>query len=512
MTELADTAAASGQFNESDAASYENSLLFYARGDKDHLGNFWAFRNIVRPTMLRAWWQEDVAARLMQFYLDFKAGKRPKIILEAPPQHGKSEQVRDFVAWLFGIDPELRVIFASYSDELGTFTNTSLQRMLVSEQYQSVFYKTYLARVGARDPAGARRTHNLIEFVGHKGSFRNTTVEGQITGFGLDIGIVDDPIKGRAESMYKSTRDKVWSWLTDDFMSRFSDKAGMIMIMTRWHVDDPAGRWLERFPEIDEIKYQAIADPDDWTVKAGYRKAGVPLFEQHKTLEFLQSYRRTLTEASWVSLYQQSPIISGGGVIPIDKLRILPSWQRHNNKDIKKSVRYIDKAGSQDEGAYTAGVLMHSMVDGTYVISHVFRGQWSARDREYKIKQYCEADKVMLKTGYEVWIEQEPGSGGKESAENTIRNLAGLKVTADKVTGKKEVRAEPFVAQCQGDNVRLVGGDWVIAFREEAELWPVGKYMDQIDAAAGAFNKLTAHPIYSLEPFQPGFVDLDRRT
>ena len=76
------------------------------------------------------------------------------------------------------------MIFASYSDELGTFTNTNLQRMFMSEAYHDVFYKTYLAGFGSRDPAGARRTHNLIEFVGHKGSFRNTTVDGQITGFG----------------------------------------------------------------------------------------------------------------------------------------------------------------------------------------------------------------------------------------------------------------------------------------------------------------------------------------
>jgi hypothetical protein len=60
------------------------------------------------------------------------------------------------------------------------------------------------------------------------------------------------------------------------------------------------------------------------------------------------------------------------------------------------------------------------------------------------------------------------------------------------VTGSKEVRAEPFVAQCQNDNVRLVAGDFTMPFIEEAEVFPAGKFKDQIDAAAGAFNKLTA--------------------
>lgn len=66
-------------------------------------------------------------------------------------------------------------------------------------------------------------------------------------------------------------------------------------------------------------------------------------------------------------------------------------------------------------------------------------------------------------------IEGEPGSGGRELAENTIRNLAGFRVHADKVTGSKRVRAEPFAAQVQAGNVFLVAGDWVNDFRDECE-------------------------------------------
>jgi len=90
-----------------------------------------------------------------------------------------------------------------------------------------------------------KRNSELLEFVdNHPGSFRNTTVNGQITGFSLDLGIIDDPMKGRAEATSLANRDKTWNWLTDDFFSRFSDHAGMVMIGTRWHVDDPIGRWL----------------------------------------------------------------------------------------------------------------------------------------------------------------------------------------------------------------------------------------------------------------------------
>ena len=111
-------------------------------------------------------------------------------------------------------------------------------------------------------------------------------------------------------------------------------------------------------------------------------------------------------------------------------------------------------------------------------------------EREKRIKAYTEADQ-RAHTNFSVWIEQEPGSGGKESAENTLRNLAGWRCYADRVTGSKRVRAEPFIAQVQGGNVWLLAGQWVQAFLDECEMWPKGKFNDQVDAAAGAFNKLT---------------------
>src|SRR5262245_18178999 len=86
-----------------------------------------------------------------------------------------------------------------------------------------------------------------------------------------------------------------------------------------------------------------------------------------------------------------------------------------------RSVRYWDKAGTADGGAYTVGVLMHKMTDGSFVIEHVARGQWSALEREGQIKSWARSDRKLIRGSYEIGIEQEPGSGGKESAEATIR-------------------------------------------------------------------------------------------
>jgi phage terminase large subunit-like protein len=279
-----------------------------------------------------------------------------------------------------------------------------------------------------------------LEYVGHRGSFRNTTVEGQITGQGLDIGIVDDPIKGRAEANNKAVRDKTWGWFTDDFFTRFSDSAGLLMIMTRWHLDDPVGRFSERFPEAKVLRYPAIAEKDET-----HRRKGEALFPQHKSLPFLIERRAAMTQASWESVYQQNPIPVGGGLFPIEQMKIVPAI---NRDEIKRSVRYWDKAGTADGGAFTVGALMHWLYDGRFVID-VRRGQWAALDREKVIKSTAEIDSQTFPSHF-IWVEQEPGSSGRESAEATIRMLAGFKVKADRVTGNKEDRAQPYAAQVQG--------------------------------------------------------------
>jgi predicted phage terminase large subunit-like protein len=450
--------------------------------------SFWAYRQFINPDMIIGWWQREIAYELHRFWLEHKAGLRPKLILQSPPQHGKSIQIIDFISWITGHDPNIKVIFASFSDRLGIRANLHLQRIYDSEKFQ----RTFKTRINERNVATLigrhLRNNQIIEFNGAEGYFRNTTVMGAVTGEGLDIGVVDDPIKGRAEASSKVVRDKTWDWLTDDFLTRFSDNGALLMIMTRWSLDDPVGRLIQRFPGMRVLRYPAIAEHDEQ-----YRRAGDALFPELKPLDFLQERRKLLTEASWESIYQQNPIVVGGGILPIEKLKVVPFFDRTK---VTATVRFWDKAGTaSDDAAYTAGVRMHSMNDGTFVVSHVVRGQWTALDREEKIKAWTEIDASEFGS-YEIYVEQEPGSGGKESAESTIRMLAGRRVYADRVTGDKVVRAEPFAAQVQGGNVGLVAGEWVTAYLDECEVFPAGKYKDQVDASSGAFSKLSARTAY----------------
>lgn len=156
--------------------------------------------------------------------------------------------------------------------------------------------------------------------------------------------------------------------------------------------------------------------------------------------------------------------------------------------DAESFVRYWDKAGTEGGGALTAGVLM-ARKDSVYYIVDVITGQWSSGKREQIISNTLRLDRA--KYGYmQTWIEQEPGSGGKESAENTIRRNPSYTIRADRPSGDKTLRAEPLAAQAEINNVKLIRGVWNDTFLDILTAFPTGKYKDPVDAASGAFNKL----------------------
>lgn len=459
---------------------YERIHLAACRDD------FYTYRKYITPGLIEGWYQAEVAEALQQFFWDWKTGESPVLVLEAPPQHGKSRQVIDFITWASGHDVDLKTIYTSYSDALGNVANTTIQRIMDSPRYKKVFPNTTLAGGAFDNTSKAKRNSDILEFVGSEGSFRNTTVRGQITGLGLGLGIIDDPIKGREEASSLLVRDKTWNWFTDDFFSRFAENAALLMIMTRWHLDDPVGRFIERYPNARVMKYSALGRVigGEWVAEEDVKSARA-LFPELKSKDFLLKRKKLLTKASWESLYQQSPIVVGGDLFPVDQFRLVKVVP----VEVRRSVRYWDKAGTEGGGARTAGVLMHQLTNGRYLVEDVITGQWSALRRELRIKQTCELDnKDRL---VETWVEQEPGSGGKESAESTIRNLAGFVAFMDRVTGKKEVRADPYAAQVQAGNVDLLIAPWNKMFIDEHEMFPNGKFKDQVDATGAAFIKLT---------------------
>ena len=431
-------------------------------------------------------------------------GEVQRLMIFAPPQHGKTELVSvRFPAFWLAHRPEDPVMLTSYAASLAHTKSRESRAVVESPAFGNLFEDI------TTDPAS--RARDQWRLAGHRGGMVAAGVGGPITGHGAALGIVDDPVENWEQAQSEVYRDKTWDWYKTTFRTRIWEHGAIVIVMTRWHEDDLCGRLLNaqagqwdvlRLPATGERQSdrdlrnqklhqaQGLDDPLD-------RGPGDALCPQRFSAEALADLQRDVGSLGWESQYMGCPTAPEGN-------RFKRAWFVVGNGPPSgydsKRIRYWDKAGTEDGGAYTAGVLMgYCRITGLFYIENVVRGQWSALEREQVIRQTAELDRSRY-GNVAVWIEQEPGSGGKESAEATVRNLAGFSVHVDRVTGSKDVRLEPFAAQAEALNVRLVRGAWNSAYVDEMCAVPAGQYRDQADATAGAFNKLAGQATLSRGP------------
>jgi predicted phage terminase large subunit-like protein len=419
-------------------------------------------------------------------------GEINRLMIFAPPQHGKSElaSVRLPAYWL-GKRPDDPVILSSYAATLAESKSRQARQITESSEYSRLFTET-LTQPDSR-------AVNHWSIAGRRGGMLAVGVGGPITGHGALLGLIDDPFENWAQAQSATIRDRVWEWYRTTFRTRIWEGGAIVLIMTRWHEDDLAGRLLQanagewtvmRLPAIAETQEERDHNERRLGLPAGQpdplgREPGQPLCPRRFSLAALEDLRRDVGSLGWAAEYQGCPTVAEGNRFKRQWFTIVDAAPA-----IADRVRYWDKAGTSGGGAYSAGVLMALTDDGQVYVEDVVRGQWSSGERNAVMKQTAQLDAARHHNTVHIWTEQEPGSGGKESAEATIRLLAGYPVHAETVTGSKEVRAEPLAAQAEAGNVRIVRGPWNASYLDEMAGFPTGAYKDQVDASSGAFNKL----------------------
>lgn len=425
------------------------------------------------------------------------AGNIKRGMIFAPPQHGKSElaSVRLPAKWL-GDHPDLPVIISSYGADLAYSKSDQVRGVIESSEYRELYGDLSPLDVPVETRRDKRAVQEWRLTPPYRGGLRAAGVGGGLSGHPGALAVIDDPFKDWAEAQSKTIRRKVYEWYQSVLRVRMWEDGAILIIMTRWNEEDLAGKILKRqahkwevlrLPAIAETqqerdennKYLGLPIHEDDPLG---RKSGEPLAPKRFSLGALKELKDDVGSLVWAAEYQGVPRAPEGN-------RFKRAWFKTVGaapRDAKR-VRYWDKGGTQDGGAFTAGVLMAFHEGFTYV-EHVVRGQWSAYEREKTIRQRAELDRERF-GDVDIYVEQEPGSGGKESAENTIRNLAGFNIYADRPTGNKDTRLEPYAAQAEAGNVWLVKGSWNEDYIEEMVSIPNGEYRDQSDASSGAFNK-----------------------
>jgi predicted phage terminase large subunit-like protein len=445
-----------------------------------------AFARYVKPNYQASHCHHILAERLEAVL----RGECLRLIVNFPRRHGKSLLVSQlFPVWALGIEPRMRIVQCGYAENLTMVHSRKARDILASEVFSELFPKVR-HNPGTAGQANVQVALQTAHEWGTKngGNYYAVGVGGGLAGRGFHIGIIDDPIRGREDALSPVKREKVFDWFKSVFYpAQDSDEirqhGAIILTMTRWDINDLAAA-VQQVNEDSEHaeKWEVLTMPaisDD----------GKALWPERWPIDKLKKIRAAIGEYEFEAQYQQRPFARDAGMFK-------RAWFDHFKDaipNINRWIRYWDKAGTAGgEGARTAGVLVGSFWEGDwerFIIVDIISGRWGSAERERVIKQTAGLDRDKFGQ-VETWVEQEPGSGGKESAENTVMNLAGFICKIERVTGSKEIRAEPFASQASVGNVFLLKADWNKSFIDEAEQFPAGRLKDQIDAAAGGFNKL----------------------
>jgi len=411
-------------------------------------------------------WQVDHLAYIRAALDQVTSGAISRLMIFCPPRHGKSAMTTiRYPVWRLAREPELTIIIGAYNQTLANRFSRQARKIAATQM--------------TLDP---ERTAVEEWLTVQGGGVRAVGVGGGITGTGAKLIMIDDPVKSREEAESAAFRDRVWDWYTDDLYTRREPGAACVLIQTRWHEDDLAGRILasDDGPNWTVVNLPALADVGDPL----HREQGAALWPDRYDVAALEQIRSVLGTYSFSALYQQRPTPPGGGMFQREWFDIVGAAPAQATR-----VRAWDRAATEKDGDYTVGLLMAKDADNVFYIEDVVRGQFSDLAAEKIIAQTAAIDAARY-ANVTTWLEQEPGSSGKVVSQITIRVLAGYNVKAERSTGDKSTRAMPFAAQCEARNVKLVKGAWNGALLEELSSFPYGAHDDQIDAGSLAFNKL----------------------
>jgi predicted phage terminase large subunit-like protein len=419
-------------------------------------------------------------------------GKLNRLMIFAPPQHGKSElvSIRLPCFWL-GNHPDLPVILTSYGGSLA-FRNSRAARSVI----ESAAYKLIFPEVQT-DPRS--RAVDRWKIHDRKGFVVAAGVGGPITGHGAGLGIIDDPIQSWAQAQSDTLRDNIWEWYQGTFRTRIWEGGRIVLIMTRWHEDDLAGRLLQDQPEEwTVLHFPAICD-DPVTELLG-RKEGDPLSPSRFSTEELLKIMSDVGPTVWTAEYQGRPAPPEGNFFDIGKVEYI----RSEPEGFDAIVRFWDLAATEAKMGrdpdYTVGSLWSK--DGhMFTFRDIVRGRWSPKEVEKQVVDTAIQDKMRYGNKVQIVIEEEPGAAGKHLVEHYTTLLAGFDVRSIRSSGSKPVRAQPLSAQMEAGHVQFVIAPWNHDAIQEFRFFPAGLKDDIVDSSAGAFNRLADGPKWKKIPF-----------
>lgn len=394
-----------------------------------------------------------------------------------PPRHGKSEFISRYsTAWILGKFPDTRIILASYEADFAA-TWGRKARDLLEEHGPSLFG----IRVSGKSSAA-----NRWDIEGYEGGMVTAGVNGPITGKGADIGIIDDPVKNDQEAMSVTYQERTYEWYKSTFRTRLQKDGAIILIMTRWHENDLAGKLLAVQEEDGEkwevVSLPAIAEEGDLLG----RNPGQPLCPELFTKEALESIKKAVGSFWWASLYQQRPSPAEGGIFK----RNWWQYYRQAPDRFDEIIQSWDMAFKDTKTSdFVVGQVWGRKGADKYLLDQV-------RDRLDFPATVQAVRNISAKWPQARAKLVEDKANGPAVIATLTNEIPGL--IAVNPEGGKIVRAQAVSPDIEAGNVYLPDpsiAPWVHDFVEECAAFPNGANDDQVDAMTQALFRFATNTV-----------------
>ena len=436
------------------------------------------------PAVFVDGWHLQAKCEHLQALLE---GEIKHLLINEPPRHMKSMSCAVFApAWSWIDMPAIQWLFASYAQHLSIRDSVKCRRIIESPWYQ----QNWADRFSLTSDQNTK-----IRFDNSEGGYRiATSVDGTLTGDGGNVIVIDDPHNVK-EIDSDTKRYNVLEWWDKAMSTRLNDPQNdhYIIVCQRVHEADLSGHVLEGLDSDDwvhlmlparfEEERKCFVEVTGW--EDPRKEEGELLWPERITEGVLSKLEGRMGSLTAAGQLQQRPAPAGGGLFKRAWFEIVDELPKGGNRG-----RYWDLAATEEEkgkepdwtvGGY--GVFL----DGVLYLADFRRNRWSPQKTEIAIGAVAGMDGRMLP----VYMEQEPGSSGKIVIDHYARRiLPGYIFYGDKKTGSKVEAARPLAAAAEAGNVKLVKGLWNNLFLNEIEVFPNGKFDDQVDVASGLHNKL----------------------
>ena len=414
---------------------------------------------------------------------NYERGISTYLTITVPYRHGKTDVIGRYLPpFALGHFPDLEIMYTTYGDTLSEQISRDALSIMRGQRYQRCFPDVRLNKRSA-----SVKEWSIVDEMDepYVGKCMALGVQGGATGKGAGMLVIDDAIKSREVAESQVQRDKCWDGIEDNLMTRLAPVHIVIVMMTRWHVDDPIGRIKKREEEPDypihwdHIHFKAREEQPDGSYHYLF-------LERFPESWYINQFARNAYSAA--ALLQGEPVAKGGNLFAVDEIQIVDEiptgLKQARGWDLASSIKERDT----DDPDYTCGIKgayaeEATDIDGEAVllpwlyVEDCKYGQWEAPERDQEIRQTAGSD------GPGCWVGVETVAGYKDTGTRLKAALQGRAlVRVQNVHHDKVFRAEELEPIVKAGRLLMKRASWNTWLLEQLRQFPLGKHDDGVDA------------------------------